>query len=135
VAIEAQGIKEKKAAYTSAIKELRAASVLTAGRKVSTDVIPKIKEAAPRRSGRLGESTRAKVLKTVVNLMVGGTARTPYAAPIVYGWSSRPNKAKGWRGGPIRPNPYPYEVVGREADNIRARYEEQIARLAAEVSD
>ena len=130
MAVAIEGLKEMQAALRAADlkREMSAAS-----KQVGNDLAASIKSAAPRRSGRLGESTRAGARQDGVTIMIGGGG-VPYAGPIIYGWSSRPNKRKGWRGGPIRPNPYPYEVVDREADNIRERYVEQLNRLSEGLS-
>lgn len=59
-----------------------------------------IRGFVPERSGKLAGSVRGSKAKTKVSVMAGRKA-VPYAGPINYGWPSRPNAAKGWRGGPI----------------------------------
>lgn len=113
--------------------EIRA-GMIEASKEVVDLMVPRIKQEAPRRSGRLGESTRGTAQPNTATLRMGNSA-TPYAGPIIFGWPSRPNKKKRWRGGPIPPNPYPYDVLGREGDNIRARYEKWFNDRAERVSD
>lgn len=38
--------------------------------------------------------------------VIAGSTKVPYAAPLEYGWPSRPNKARKWRGGPITEQRY-----------------------------
>lgn len=135
MAITADGLNERQAALDAVMGGIRAS--MTAASKEAADIaVAAVKEAAPRRSGRLGESTRATASPTGVTLRVGGGG-TPYAGVIVFGWSSRPNRARKWRGGPIRPNPYPYEALGKSGveESIVLRYEEQMDRLTRRASD
>ena len=64
------------------------------------------KQEAPRRSGRLAGSIKAKGTLAGASVVAGGLKAVPYAGPIHYGWPSRPNKSKGWRGGPIKANKF-----------------------------
>ena len=60
-----------------------------------------------------------------------GKKLVPYAGPIHFGWPSRPDPAKGWRGGPIRPNPFLYDALDKrrtEVANAFARYIDDIRR-------
>jgi hypothetical protein len=133
MAIKVEGLNERQAALGAVMAEIRSGMV-EASRDVVDLVVPQIKQAAPHRSGRLGESTRGTAQPNTATIRVGDSS-TPYAGPIVYGWPSRPNRRRGWRGGPIAPNPYPYDVLGREGDNIRDRYERYVNRLGERVSD
>lgn len=134
MAVTAEGLNERQAALTEVMAEIRAGMV-EASKEVVDLVVPRIKEAAPRRSGRLGESTRGTAQPNTATIRVGDSS-TPYAAPIVYGWPSRPNRQKRWRGGPIPPNPYPYDTLGQEGENIRARYEKWFTdHVVEKVSD
>jgi len=60
-----------------------------------------------------------------------GKKLVPWAGPVHFGWPNRPNPAKGWRGGPIAPNPFMYEALderrGEVADAF-ARYIDDIRR-------
>jgi hypothetical protein len=133
MAIKAEGLAERQAALTAVMAEVRAGMV-DASKEVVDLIVPRIKSAAPSRSGRLGESTRGTAQPNTATIRVGDSS-TPYAGPIIYGWPSRPNRQRGWRGGPIRPNPYPFDVLEREVDNIHARYEKWFNDRAERVSD
>jgi hypothetical protein len=131
--LEPEGISERQAALGRIMGEIRA-GMIEASKEVVDLIVPRIKEAAPRRSGRLGESTRGTAQPNTATIRIGNGS-TPYAGPIIYGWPSRPNRQKRWRGGPIAPNPYPYDTLGREGDNIRARYQQYLDRLTEQASD
>lgn len=72
--------------------------------KVGSLVANTSKILAPRSpdSTHIAETTRASQTKTAAVVKVGG-AKFPYANPIHWGWFTRPNPAKGWRGGAIKP--------------------------------
>lgn len=57
---------------------------------------------APKRTGRLAATTKAYATRKAAVIVFG----VPYAGPIHWGWPLRPDPARGWRGGPIRPNPF-----------------------------
>lgn len=78
--------------------------------KVGSLVAKTSKILAPRSpdSTHIAETTRASQTKTASVVKVGnnrkkGNASFPYANPIHWGWFTRPNPAKGWRGGAIKP--------------------------------
>jgi hypothetical protein len=74
---------------------------------------------APVRTGRLRSSLRAKGNNASAVVRSAGR-QAPYAAPVHWGWPTRPNKGKGWRGGVIHPNPFLYEAVVRFQAEIAA---------------
>lgn len=58
-----------------------------------------------------------------------GKKLVPYAGPVHFGWPNRPNAAKGWRGGPIRPNPFLYDALDKRREQVAeafARYIDNI---------
>jgi len=66
--------------------------------------------------------------------MRGGVVRmgrkaVPYAGPVHFGWPNRPNAAKGWRGGPIRPNPFLYEAMDKRVGEVMAIYSKYLETL------
>jgi hypothetical protein len=79
---------------------------------------------APRRKGALRGSVRS-----VGGVVTAGDSGVPYAGPIHFGWASRPNPARGWRGGPISPNPFLYDAL----DDRRQHAEHAFAEATSEV--
>lgn len=77
-----------------------------AHRRAADTVLPAAAAATPSRSGRLAASLRASSTARAGVVKAGGKAKAPYANPVHWGWFSRPNPEKGWRGGPIRPNSF-----------------------------
>lgn len=78
--------------------------------KVGLLVAKTSKILAPRStdSTHIAETTRASQTKTAAVVKVGnnrkkGNASFPYANPIHWGWFTRPNPSKLWRGGAIKP--------------------------------
>lgn len=53
--------------------------------------------------GRLRADIRGSKAKTKISV-IAGRKRLPYVGPINWGWPSRPNADRGWRGGPIPAN-------------------------------
>lgn len=82
----------------------------------------------PRRSGRLATTIRAQATQTRGNVKAG-RARVPYAGPVHFGWPTRPNPAKGWRGGPIRPQPFVYEAADRRIGQVVDAYNGRLTQI------
>jgi hypothetical protein len=60
-----------------------------------------------------------------------GKKLVPYAGPVHFGWPNRPDAGKGWRGGPIRPNPFLYDALDKRREQVAeafARYIDDIRR-------
>jgi hypothetical protein len=51
-----------------------------------------------------------------------GKKLVPYAGPVHFGWPSRPDPAKGWRGGPIRPNPFLYDALDKRREQVAVAF-------------
>ena len=64
---------------------------------------------------RSGASARAGVVRI-------GKKLVPYAGPIHYGWATRPDPSKNWRGGPIAPNPFLYDAMDERRDEVEATF-------------
>lgn len=82
----------------------------------------------PVRSGRLKGTLRT------TGTLRGGVVRigrkaVPYAGPVHFGWPSRPNPAKGQRGGPIAPNPFLYEAMDQRIPEVLALYSKYLEGL------
>lgn len=82
----------------------------------------------PVRSGRLLGTLRTTGT-TRGGIIRMGRKAVPYAGPIHFGWPSRPNPAKRWRGGPIEPNPFLYDAMDRRVPEVMAAYDKYIATL------
>lgn len=74
-------------------------------------------------TARAGASIRSGVVRA------GGAASSQYAGPIHYGWPSRPNPAKGWRGGPIKPNTFFYDALDRRRREVEDAFYRYIRRI------
>lgn len=72
---------------------------------------------APKRSGRLADTIRSSGTKTA-GIVRAGLKSVPYAPAIHWGWKTRPNQQKGWRGGPIPANPF----ISRGAQDSEGRW-------------
>lgn len=108
VRIEVKGAKELARAFRevedAAARKGMQADLKSEYRQAAEVVAAAAREEAPKRSGRLRDSIKAKGTTLGASVTVGGTKAVPYAAPIHWGWGTRPNKAKHWRGGPIAAN-------------------------------
>ncbi len=101
----------------------------TAGRAVEVQA----KMEAPRRSGRLAGSVKAVGTTTGAKIVAGGLKSVPYAGPIHYGWPSRPNKSKRWRGGPIAANPFLTRAAYGSIDIVKDVLAEELQRVLDKV--
>lgn len=124
--IEVEGAKEtrrKLRDLEGGLKDLKAAH------KEAAELVAK--QAAflvPVRKGRLQASIRASGTQRE-GVVRAGTARVPYAGPIHFGWPTRPNKQRGWRGGPIRPQPFIYDAMDRRIGEVLRVYEDRVEEL------
>lgn len=103
-------------------------------REIGEVVAAEARQLVPSRSGRLGASIRAARRASGARV-IAGRASVPYAGPIHFGWPSRPNQSRGWRGGPIRPQPFLYDALDRRAGEGVDRFERFVADVVAEVTD
>ena len=58
-----------------------------------------------------------------------GKKLVPYAGPVHFGWPSRPNPARGWQGGPIRPNPFIFNALDERREQVAVEFQRYIDRL------
>jgi len=126
-AITIEGAREVRKAFkeAGAMKELKDAHKQAAAVVVKDAVL-----LVPKRSGALSKSIRAAGLQSSAEVRAG-RASVPYAGPIHFGWPNRPNKAKKWRGGPIRPNPFLYKAVDRRRNDVLKVYERRVNEAIA----
>jgi hypothetical protein len=120
--------------YRQLKKELRqlgdeaVASLKQTNKEAADLVADTARPDIPVRSGRLKGTLRT------TGTMRGGVVRmgrkaVPYAGPVHFGWPNRPNAAKGWRGGPIRPNPFLYEAMDKRVGEVMAIYSKYLETL------
>lgn len=101
--VRIEGARQLRATLKRAggdLQDLRAAN-----RRAATTVVPAAAALAPKRSGNLAASIRAGAT-TRAGIVRAGKKRVPYAGPVHWGWPSRPDPARGIRGGPIKPHPF-----------------------------
>lgn len=67
---------------------------------------------APIRTGNLAATEREGATQRAGVVRFGGAA-VPYACPIHWGWLTRPDPAKEWRGGKILPNAFASKAAQR----------------------
>ena len=113
----------------AAAKKGMQADLKGAYRTAARAVEVQAKMEAPRRSGRLAGSIKAKGTTTGASIVAGGLKSVPYAGPIHYGWPSRPNKSKGWRGGPIAANPFLTRAAYGSIDIVRDVLADELQRV------
>lgn len=120
--------------YRQLKKELRqlgdeaVASLKQTNKEAADLVADTARPDIPVRSGRLKGTLRT------TGTMRGGVVRlgrkaVPYAGPIHFGWPNRPNQAKGWRGGPIAPNPFLYEAMDERVQDVMDLYSKYLETL------
>ena len=120
--------------YRQLKKELRqlgdeaVASLKQTNKEAADLVADTARPDIPVRSGRLKGTLRT------TGTMRGGVVRmgrkaVPYAGPVHFGWPNRPNQAKGWRGGPIAPNPFLYEAMDERVQDVMDLYSKYLETL------
>jgi len=98
--------------------------------RVLAEALPHV----PVRSGKLRNAL--KPLGTNASAIVRTTGRTvPYAAPVHWGWGTRPNKGKGWRGGPIRSDPFLWDAQERIRGDIEDTYMDKVQAVLDAIAD
>lgn len=105
---------------------------LKAIHKRAVDTVqPTAKASAPSRSKTLKKSVRTGATQKAGVLKAGSNARggAIYAGPIHWGWFRRPDEAKGWRGGPIKPNSFLSGSARRLEPAWLPLYEEEMNRI------
>jgi hypothetical protein len=83
---------------------------------------------APVRTGRLKQSIRPSGTQTAGRVRAG-YKRVPWTGPVHFGWATRPDAAKGWRGGPIHPNPFLYDALDERHNQVFKTYFEGIKKI------
>lgn len=131
--IRVDGLKDLQQALREAPKEVR--KEVRAANKLAAEVVASAaKTLAPSRTGRLAASIGARAGQKDASVKAGSAARVPYAGPIHFGWHTRPNPEKGWRGGPIRPQPFLYDALDLRREAVLQRYVEAMSKIATDLS-
>jgi hypothetical protein len=109
--------------YEGAVEDLKAAH------KSAADLVAAAaRPLVPRRTGTLAGTLRTSGT-TRGGRVAAGRKSVPYAGPVHFGWPSRPNPAKGWRGGPIRPNPFIYDALDRRRAEVEGQFERYLLEV------
>ncbi len=87
----------------------------------------------PKRSGKLASTIRPKAALRGVSVLAGGVRGVKYAGPIAWGWPTRPNKARGWRGGPIKGYNFLFGAVQARKGEIMGIMRRAVDDIAAQV--
>jgi len=88
---------------------------------------------APYRTGRLRDTIRPKGALRGTKVLAGGIRKVRHAGPIHWGWPTRPNPAKGWRGGPIKANPFLWTALQARKGEILSNMERTVVKLTDQV--
>lgn len=117
------GLRELRAAM--AVAGTESADLKEANARVSAFVASVARGMVPVKTHALQDTIRGtrQAGRAVVR---AGTAKVPYAGALHYGWPSRPNLARGWRGGPIDAT---YYVINAAQSTETAWLEEYVADL------
>lgn len=83
-------------------------------------------------SGRLRSGIRPKGLAGGAKVEVPARI-APYANAIHWGWPSRPDKRKKWRGGPIPANPFLWRAAEQRAGEVWSIMRGGVTRILDEV--
>ena len=80
------------------------------------------------KTGNLKGTIRAAGTKTGGRVRAG-FAQYPYIPAVHFGWATRPDAAKGWRGGPIHPNPFLYDALDQRRNQVFNAYFEGVKKI------
>ena len=125
-------VNDIKEAHAAAAKIVEGQAKTLAPRHGATSVISNRPywRTPPHASGQLANTVRSSGQRRG-GFVRAGKKLVPYAGAVHFGWPSRPNPAKGWQGGPIRPNPFLFDALDKrrgEVANAFARYIDDIRR-------
>lgn len=137
VQVKVTGAKELRRSIRqiedAAAKKGMQGELKTAYRTAARVVEIAAKGEAPKRSGRLAGTIKAKGTTTGAAVTAGGTKRVPYAGPIHWGWPSRPNRPRGWRGGPISANKFMVRAAMDSRDVVKEVLEDELNKVLKRV--
>lgn len=130
--VRVEGLAELRSRLRQA-KDKELNNELKAAHRAAAEIVATAaRPLVPTRTGKLLAS-----LRTNASLRSGrvamGRKSVPYAGPIHFGWASRPNRGRGWRGGPIAPNPFLYDALDRRRESVLEKFREGMDAVAAKV--
>ena len=99
--VEARGLREARIGFAQ-FGDNYDRRVTAEHRRIGRIMQTSARILVPRRTGRLAASIKADANRWSSRLYSSAV----YAGPIHWGWATRPNPERGWRGGPIAPNPF-----------------------------
>lgn len=94
-------------------------------RRTAALVAAAARSRAPKRTGRLAGTVNARATRKAAVITFG----TAYGGPIHWGWPNRPNRGQGWRGGPIRANPFASRAAQQVESGWTRFYSRAVDRL------
>lgn len=115
--IQIEGLKETQAALRAVSDDLKKEMKPT-HLQAAEIIVEGSKKYVPVRSGRLSSSIRAFATQTGGRVRVGSAA-TPYAGPIHFGWPARR----------IKPQPFIYDAMDERRQQVLNVYAERISRI------
>lgn len=101
--VQVEGLRELRRRLKNVADGLR--DLKRANRAAADIVLHVAMPNTPTITGLLAATGRASGTKTT-GVVRFGNALAPYSLPVHWGWPTRPNKSRGWRGGPIGRNPW-----------------------------
>jgi HK97 gp10 family phage protein len=114
--IEVEGLNQ----VLAELKRLKNVEIPRAIRQANLEaaelVVPTARAEAPKKSGKLAGSIKAKATKRAGSLQAGSAVRVPYAGPIHFGWGRRH----------IAPQPFLYRAVDKRMHEVYERYVRQL---------
>jgi hypothetical protein len=84
----------------------------------------------PVRSGNLKSTMRVTSSVRSGAVRAGGKRSAPYAGPVHFGWPNRPNLARSWYGGPIRPNTFLYSALDARRGEVEEAFRRGVMKAA-----
>ena len=84
----------------------------------------------PVRTGRLKSTMRITSSVRGGAVRAGGKRSAPYAGPVHFGWPNRPNLARSWYGGPIRPNTFLYSALDARRGEVEDAFFRGVMKAA-----
>jgi hypothetical protein len=105
--------------------------LLHAGNLQSAQIVARrARTLAPIRSGRLRAAIRPGAEPSHAVVTVG----VVYAGNQEYGWLNRPNRSRGWRGGPFRGHFYVTRATTQTERAQLAAYEQNVAQVMGQIA-